>query len=73
MWKKISCAALACVLWMAFAAVGMAETAMAAAVPAEKPERIELVLVLDKSGSMQGAGVRHDRRVQLHDQKTEGT
>lgn len=54
MWKKISCAVLACVLWMAFAAVGMAETAMAAAVPAEKPERIELVLVLDKSGSMQG-------------------
>ena len=54
MWKKISCAVLACVLWMAFAAVGMAETAVAAAVPAEKPERIELVLVLDKSGSMQG-------------------
>ena len=54
MWKKISCAVLACVLWMAFAAVDMAETAMAAAVPAEKPERIELVLVLDKSGSMQG-------------------
>ena len=54
MWKKISCAVLACVLWMAFAAVGMAETAMAAAVPSEKPERIELVLVLDKSGSMQG-------------------
>ena len=54
MWKKISCAVLACVLWMAFAAVGMAETAMAAAVPTEKPERIELVLVLDKSGSMQG-------------------
>ena len=54
MWKKISCAVLACVLWMAFAAVGRAETAMAAAVPAEKPERIELVLVLDKSGSMQG-------------------
>lgn len=54
MWKKISCAVLACVLWMAFAAVGMAETAMVAAVPAEKPERIELVLVLDKSGSMQG-------------------
>ena len=54
MWKKISCAVLACVLWMAFATVGMAETAMAAAVPAEKPERIELVLVLDKSGSMQG-------------------
>lgn len=54
MWRKISCAVLACVLWMAFAAVGMAETAMAAAVPAEKPERIELVLVLDKSGSMQG-------------------
>jgi hypothetical protein len=39
---------------MAFAAVGMAETVVAAAVPAEKPERIELVLVLDKSGSMQG-------------------
>lgn len=54
MWKKISCAVLACVLWMAFAAVGMAETAVAAAVPAEKPECIELVLVLDKSGSMQG-------------------
>ena len=54
MWKKISCAVLACVLWMAFAAVGMAETVVAAAVPAEKPERIELVLVLDKSGSMQG-------------------
>ena len=54
MWKKISCAVLACVLWMAFAAVGMAETTVAAAVPAEKPERIELVLVLDKSGSMQG-------------------
>ena len=54
MWKKISCAVLACVLWMAFAAVDMAETAMAAAVPAEKPERIELVRVLDKGGSMQG-------------------
>ena len=54
MWRKISCAVLACVLWMAFAAVGMAETVVAAAVPAEKPERIELVLVLDKSGYMQG-------------------
>ena len=54
MWKKIYSAVLACLLCMAFAAVGAAETAKEMPLSAEKPERIELVLILDKSGSMQG-------------------
>ena len=54
MWKKIYSAVLACLLCMAFAAVGAAETAKEMPLSVEKPERIELVLVLDKSGSMQG-------------------
>lgn len=54
MWKKIYSAVLACLLCMAFAAVGAAETAKEMPLSVEKPERIELVLILDKSGSMQG-------------------
>lgn len=54
MWKKIYSAVLACLLCMAFAAVGAAETAKEMPLSAEKPERIELVLILDKSGSMSG-------------------
>ena len=54
MWKKIYSAVLACLLCMAFAAVGAAETAKEMPLSAEKTERIELVLILDKSGSMSG-------------------
>ena len=54
MWKKIYSAVLACLLCMALAAVGAAETAKEMPLSAEKPERIELVLILDKSGSMSG-------------------
>ena len=53
MWKKIYCAALVCLMCMMFTAVAVAQ-AEDVARTAEKPERIELVLVLDKSGSMQG-------------------
>ena len=53
MWKKIYCAALVCLTCVIFTAVAAAQTEDAAK-RAEKPARIELVLVLDKSGSMQG-------------------
>ena len=53
MWKKIYCAALVCLMCVIFTAVAAAQTEDAAK-RAEKPARIELVLVLDKSGSMQG-------------------
>lgn len=53
MWKKIQSVLFACVLSMVFVSVA-ATQAEAAAKAAEKPERIELVLILDKSGSMQG-------------------
>ena len=49
MWKKIYCAALVCLMCMMFTAVAVAQ-AEDVARTAEKPERIELVLVLDKSG-----------------------
>ena len=57
MWKKIYSAVLVCLVCVAFAAVAAAAELPAADVkdvPEEKPERIELVLVLDKSGSMAG-------------------
>ena len=53
MWKKIQCALFACILCMAVTAVGAAQESDVVQA-AEKPERIELVLVLDKSGSMAG-------------------
>lgn len=53
MWRKIGCALLVCVLGIVFTAVAAAQEEDSART-AEKPERIELVLVLDKSGSMQG-------------------
>ena len=57
MWKKIYSGVLVCLVCVAFAAIAAAAELPAADVkdvPAEKPERIELVLVLDKSGSMAG-------------------
>jgi hypothetical protein len=57
MWKKIYSAVFVCLVCVAFAAVAAAAELPAADVkdvPAQKPERIELVLVLDKSGSMSG-------------------
>mgnify|MGYP000987749382 CR=1 FL=1 len=54
MWKKIQCALLSCLMCLAFAAAASAQEATDAVKAAEKPERIELVLILDKSGSMHG-------------------
>lgn len=54
MWKKIQCAIIACLLCVACAATASAAVRSDDVRRAEKPERIELVLVLDKSGSMQG-------------------
>ncbi|WP_315437014.1 VWA domain-containing protein [uncultured Selenomonas sp.] len=54
MWKKIQCAVIACLLCVACAATASAAVRSDDVRRAEKPERIELVLVLDKSGSMQG-------------------
>lgn len=54
MWKKIECAVIACVLCLVGAAVTAAAESSTAAKEMAKPERIELVLVLDKSGSMAG-------------------
>ena len=57
MWKKIYSGVLVCLVCVAFAAIAAAAELPAADVkdvPEEKPERIELVLVLDKSGSMAG-------------------
>ena len=54
MWKKIQCAVIACLLCVTCAATASAAVRSDDVRRAEKPERIELVLVLDKSGSMQG-------------------
>ena len=54
MWKKIQCAVIACLLCVTYAATASAAVRSDDVRRAEKPERIELVLVLDKSGSMQG-------------------
>ena len=54
MWKKIQCAVIACLLCVTCAATASAVVRSDDVRRAEKPERIELVLVLDKSGSMQG-------------------
>jgi len=54
MWKKIQCAVIACLLCVTCAATAYAAVRSDDVRRAEKPERIELVLVLDKSGSMQG-------------------
>lgn len=54
MWKKIQCAVIACLLFVTCAATASAAVRSDDVRRAEKPERIELVLVLDKSGSMQG-------------------
>ena len=54
MWKRIQCAVLACLMCMAFAAAAAAKGTDDAPKVMEQPKRIELVLVIDKSGSMQG-------------------
>ena len=54
MWKRIQCAVLACLMCMAFAAAAAAKGTDDAPKAMEQPKRIELVLVIDKSGSMQG-------------------
>lgn len=57
MWKKMYSAVLVCFVCMMFAAVAAAADLTIGDVkdaPAQKPERIELVLILDKSGSMAG-------------------
>ena len=54
MWKRIQCAVLACLMCMAFAAAAVAKGTDDAPKVMEQPKRIELVLVIDKSGSMQG-------------------
>lgn len=54
MWKRIQCAVLACLMCMTFAAAAAAKGTDDAPKAMEQPKRIELVLVIDKSGSMQG-------------------
>ncbi|WP_273697911.1 vWA domain-containing protein [Selenomonas noxia] len=54
MWKRIQCAVLACLMCMASAAAAAAKGTDDAPKAMEQPKRIELVLVIDKSGSMQG-------------------
>ena len=54
MWKKIQCAVLVCILCVLCVSTVAAEDAAPTAANMEKPERIELVLVLDKSGSLAG-------------------
>jgi len=54
MWKKIRYAVAVCILCMLCVSTVAAEDAAPTAVRMEKPEYIELVLVLDKSGSMAG-------------------
>ena len=53
MWKKIQCAVFVFLMCAGLAASAAAQGADVAKKP-EKPDRIELVLVIDKSGSMQG-------------------
>ena len=57
MWKKISSILLTVLLCLACAvasAQAAEDSAPRAAAPQEKPSRIELVMILDKSGSMHG-------------------
>ena len=54
MWKKIRYAVAVCILCVLCVSTVAAEDAAPTAANMEKPERIELVLVLDKSGSMAG-------------------
>ena len=57
MWKKFSSILLTALLCLACAAASVQaaeDSAPRAAAPQEKPSRIELVMILDKSGSMHG-------------------
>ena len=57
MWKKFSSillTALLCLACAAASAQAAEDSAPRAAAPQEKPSRIELVMILDKSGSMHG-------------------
>ena len=57
MWKKFSSILLTVLLCLACAvasAQAAGDSALRAAAPQEKPSRIELVMILDKSGSMHG-------------------
>lgn len=57
MWKKFSSILLTVLLCLACAvasAQAAEDSALRAAAPQEKPSRIELVMILDKSGSMHG-------------------
>ena len=57
MWKKFSSillTALLCLACVAASAQAAEDSAPRAAAPQEKPSRIELVMILDKSGSMHG-------------------
>ena len=57
MWKKFSSillTALLCLTCAAASAQAAEDSAPRAAAPQEKPSRIELVMILDKSGSMHG-------------------
>ena len=57
MWKKFSSillTVLLCLVCAAASAQAAEDSAPSAAAPQEKPSRIELVMILDKSGSMHG-------------------
>ena len=57
MWKKFSSillTTLLCLAYVAASAQAAEDSAPRAAAPQEKPSRIELVMILDKSGSMHG-------------------
>ena len=57
MWKKFSSillTVLLCLVCAAASAQAAEDSAPRAAAPQEKPSRIELVMILDKSGSMHG-------------------
>ena len=57
MWKKFSSillTALLCLACAAASAQAAEDSAPSATAPQEKPSRIELVMILDKSGSMHG-------------------
>ena len=54
MWKRAICSLLLGTLCILFSAISFAEAAKSAVPQGEKPTHIELVLILDKSGSMHG-------------------
>ena len=54
MWKRAICSLLLGTLCILFSAISFAEAAKSAVPQREKPTHIELVLILDKSGSMHG-------------------